>query len=164
MSTAANPVRTPHQRALEATRELRQELGLDDVKALSTALAEAAAREVKRNRAFAQEVRAIYQELIQQPSAARPRKEKNLLPKLVPIVSPESVPRSNVNDIYGPPDPVFLYRLYGKDQLRLALGVFSISLLKEASEKLEQEHPGTKPKSKTRKADIIDYIVETVAA
>jgi hypothetical protein len=162
MSVAVNEARTPHQRARAATRLLRQELGLDDVKVLSTALAEAAAREVKRNRAFAEQVRTIYHELVQQQPPSRPRKEKNSLPKLVPIVPPESLPRHHI-DPYGPPDPVFLYKLYGKDQLRLALEVFSLALLKEAAAKLEEEHPGTRPKSKTRRADLIDYIIETVA-
>lgn len=49
--------------------------------------------------------------------------------------------------------------LYGRNQLRSALEYYRLDMLKEAAAKIEHEHPGTCPTSKSSKAAVIDYIV-----
>src|SRR5262245_18009758 len=66
-ATAQSARQTLQQRGSEATRDLREALRLpgmpSDTTILGTALAEAAAREARRNPQFAEDVRRGYQEL-----------------------------------------------------------------------------------------------------
>jgi hypothetical protein len=56
-------------------------------------------------------------------------------------------------------DPYELLRVYGKGQLRAALSRYSLAKLKEAAALVEQRNAGTRPKSRSRKDEVIDYIV-----
>ena len=62
-------------------------------------------------------------------------------------------------DPYAKLDPYFVCSVYGVHQLRKAMGRYTLAQLKEAVEFVQAKHPGTKPKTKSRKEDIIDYIV-----
>jgi hypothetical protein len=50
--------------------------------------------------------------------------------------------------------------VYGDDKLGRALQDYLLSMLKETSAKIEEQHPGTKPKNRANKQSVIDYIVQ----
>src|SRR5690348_15134447 len=152
---------TVTERGALATKRLRERLGLDNLKLLSTAVAEAAADEIERNPAFVARVQAIYQELVsRQPTRPlRTRKAQIEDVELVPVVDMSGV----TLDPFAPLDPYLLHHIYGSTQLRAALTGYSLAKLKEGMATVEARNPGTKPKSKASKAALIDYIVERVA-
>jgi hypothetical protein len=63
-------------------------------------------------------------------------------------------------DPYGPPDPRDLRYAYGTDKLSRALQDYTMDRLKMAADKVQREHPGTKPTSRAKKQALIDYIVK----
>jgi hypothetical protein len=144
-----------------ATAHLREVLGLDDLKLLSTALAEIVADEAARNPGFANRIRSVYQELVSL-KATRPLRSPTTKPADVDLVPIGSVEHYK-HDPYAPLDPNYLYQVYGAAQLRAALSRYSLATLKEASARIEEKNPGTKPTSRARKDAIIDYIVEHIA-
>lgn len=152
---------TAQQRAVDATSRLRQVLEVDDLKMLSTALAEVAADEAKHNPDFARRIRDVYQELIDSAPKKRtpPAKETATGVALVPLPGTEGLRV----DPFAPLDPYLLTRIYGSHQLRAALGVYSLPKLKQALAVVEERHPDAKPKSKGQKQAVLDYIVEHVA-
>jgi|SRR5579872_89378 len=160
-ATISSAPTTVKQRGIDATKRLRELLGLDDLNLLAIALAETAADEIGRNTSFSERVRHSYQELAQIKSKPKASKARTSRPatKLVPIAHIDDA----VVDPYAPPDPNFLLRLYGPAQLRAALEDYTLDKLKEAAVSIQQKYPGTKPKSKASKAAVIDYIVEHVA-
>lgn len=154
------------QRSVDATRALREALNLppnmSDTHVL-TALAEAAAEETRRNPQFAETVRSRAHEIAAQTaSTAKPvRSAKSApLPPLVPI---RRIPDYHA-DPFNAPDPHFLVRLYGHDQLARALYDYTVDMLKETAAQLEREHPGTKPDNRGRRDALIAYIVEQTPA
>lgn len=157
----ASKVHTVQQRSVEATSRLRTLVGRDDLKLLSTAVAEAAAEEAKQNSAFTQRVRALYDELasLKDVRTSRSRKASEDDVPLVPIGHIEG----RKIDPAAPLDPYFIFQLYGKDQLRRALSRYSLANLKEGLAQVERRNPGTKPRSRASKQAIIDYIFEHVA-
>jgi hypothetical protein len=49
--------------------------------------------------------------------------------------------------------------VYGYHQLGRALQDYTLDRLKQTADKIQAAHPGTKPKSKSSKQAVIDYIV-----
>lgn len=164
-SATQAPRSTLRQRGAEATRALRTALNLppdiSDNTILSTALAEIAAEEVQCNPGFARNVRSRYDELI--ATHGRPVTRKAPAQALPPLVPIGHVPGYHV-DPFNAPDPHFLVRLYGHDQLARALYDYTVDMLKETAAQLEREHPGTKPDNRGRRDALIAYIVEQTPA
>ncbi len=160
MSTTTR-AQTIQQRSVEATGRLRQTLGLDDLKLLSTALAEVAADEIANNPQFANRVRAAYRDLLvmQKTRPLGGDKVRSAEVDLVPLPGTDGVRI----DPYAPLDPYLLTSLYGSNQLRAALSVYTLTKLKQALDAVQQRNPDTKPTSRAKKDAIIDYIVEHVA-
>lgn len=158
--TATLSTRTLQQRSVEATRRLREVLGLDDLKVLSTAVAVVVAEDAARDATYADRVRRVYQDLLSL-QATRPvggKKPKNDV-MLVPVAGVDDT----TIDPYAPLDAYRLNAAYGPHQLRQALSVYSLAKLKQALAAVEGRNPGTKPTNRSRKDAIIDYIVERVA-
>jgi hypothetical protein len=161
-STAQTARQTLQQQGAEAIRSLREALhlpaNLNDTTILGTALARAAAREVRRNAQFASELRREYDDLTATNQSARRRAggQKQELPPLVPIRTDLGFRKI---DPFAPPDPHWLTQVYGLHQLARALHDYSLDDLKRASAIIEAQHPGTKPRSKSSKQSVIDYIV-----
>jgi hypothetical protein len=148
------------QRGTDATQQLRDALNIatnpEDVALLGTALAEAAVREIARNSQFGREVRRQFDELVElRTRAGAPAKKPARLEPLEPIrYSTKPI------DPFAPPDPADLRYVYGDDKLGRALQDYTLFMLKLTAEKVQAEHPGTKPANKNSKAAVIDYIVE----
>ena len=153
---------TDTQRGVDATTQLRMIFGFSNLKAMSTAIAEAAVIEAQSNPAFAERVRKVYQELVNtagkskaSPRTPRPAQKKSTLRPIARVEGYDIDP-------FAALDPYLLYKMYGAEQFPLALDEQTLAGLKQAVEKLMSDNPGTKPKTKSKKADVIDYIVEIV--
>jgi hypothetical protein len=161
--TTAKPVATKPltmtQRAVQATTHLKDLISRDDVKVLSVALAEAAIAEVQRNPAFKQSIQGIYDALVSNKPAKRAG-SKATPKQLIPITSAGEVAIGREDA----PDAYVLQKLYGNVQLRDALERYTLSILREMAEKVMKNNPGTKPKSKSKRDDVIDYIVSQLTA
>ena len=81
-------------------------------------------------------------------------------PRLVPIARVEQA----VLDPFGPPDPLYLLRLYGAAQLPIALAQYSYASLKEAAALLPPEPAGERPRGRRSKDELIAGIVARVTA
>lgn len=132
---------------------------------LSTAVAVSVAEELNKNPELANRVRAIYQELEATAKPARPQSRR------AKIDDAHLVPKGRLEghvfgtaDLYGPPDLRLMYAVYGAEQLPLALRRFTRDLLRAAAAKIEAQHPGTKPANRTRREDLIAYIVQWTVA
>ena len=158
----ASPQGVTSERATEATSRLKKVLNLTDLtsadnKRLSLAIAEVVAEEAEENSRFADRIYRLYQELA--PNKVKGRKKEELQytgEDLVPITSAVGY---SIN-VYGPPDPYELLKIYGKEQLPKALSLYKPAKLKETVARLMEEHPGSKPRTKTKPEDLIDYIVK----
>ncbi len=62
----------------------------------------------------------------------------------------------------GKLDPYQLSKNYEPDQLRTVLASATVTMLREAVDAVQAREPGTKPTSRSKKADMIDYIVDHV--
>jgi len=152
---------TIKQRASAATAQLRQALGLDDLKLLSAAVAEAAASEATKNSEFFARIRRIYEELanlrVHQPSRRRVSTQPRS--QLVPLPGNEGTRF----DPFAPLDPYLLLRLYGPHQLRTALSAYSYAGLRKAVTAVQTHYPGTKPRDGRKTESLINYVVERLA-
>lgn len=157
-STTATKKVSLTARSAAATAELRALVQRDDLKLLSVALSEAAISFSKSNPAFLTKVRDVYDELATATTVNKQRSSRKAPAKLIPIIEPGQI-GFGPNDML---DPYKLYRLYGKEQFAQALGDYLMPDLKRASEIVMEHNPGTKPKSKARRDDLIDYIVEYI--
>lgn len=161
MSTRLEKPLTATQRSAEAARQAAELLGLQDVKAVAAALAETALRNVRRDPAFADHVRLLYNEMAK---TARPKRA----PAQPTAERVELVPREQVTarepNPGGAPDPYYLLELYGADQLAFALARYKVADLKLAAELVQQRNPGTKPTNKGNRDALIAYIVQHVTA
>lgn len=162
-STTRVGTTTVSERTTAATRDLCATLGIGDLssanaKHLALALALVAGEEAARNGEFAARLREAYQALVPAKAPA-PRKAAPAGDKRKIRLTPVGVVDESELDPYGPPNPFALQKLYGNDQLRLALERYSLTALKETLPAMQERFPGTKPK-KITKPGIIDYIVE----
>jgi hypothetical protein len=156
---------TISQRTSEAARLAGEFLGLDDLKRLGAALAEAASEGIQRNPNFAAHVRALYEQMAPKPAVSRSAKaprSKALEPDVELIPVNYAAAKDANLDPTAPPDPYFLLDFYGAHQLALALKRYTPARLREAVKMVKQRNPRTKPKGTSGQA-LIDYIVEYVA-
>ena len=152
---------TMQQRGAEATRDLREALRLptnpNDTSLLGTALARAAAREIRRNPQFAGEVRREYDELMAlRGGGAKRAPSKAPQEPLVPLryLSAQTI------DPFAPPNPKDLVYVYGADKLGRALQEYTLDTLKQTADRIQAVHTGTRPKSRASKQSVIDYILQ----
>jgi hypothetical protein len=126
-----------------------------DAAILGTALAEVAARQIAHNPQFGREVRELYQELASSRRSTPPRPSRRALAPLEPLRH-----AGGEVDPFSPPDPRKLIYVYGVDKLGRALQDYTMDMLKQTVENVQREHPGTKPRTKSSKAALIEYIVQ----
>jgi hypothetical protein len=140
---------------------LRLAVGLEDLKVLSAAVAEVAARFAEEDPHFKRAVQDAYQDLLaaQKTRPLRQPLRPSTRPQLTPVGSAEGFDMGPG----APLNPKALLALYGAGQLRTALEGYSLAALKGAATEIEASHPDTKPKNRGRKDDVIDYIVAQVA-
>lgn len=150
-----------HLNVSDAIKQSARILGLDDTKRLETAIAVASAEELSQNGRFATSVRAVYALL--PPSTKHTRSPLKTLNALTLDVQPIKHVEGFSFDPSQPIDPYLLYEAYGANQMRQLLEVVPLSNLKQTSTFVEQRNPDTKPKSRSIKAAVIEYIMQYVA-
>ncbi len=159
--TAEPSKMTMQQRSQQNAEKIASELGLDNLKLVNVAVLEAALEEIEKNKEFAQLVRRAFDQLTP-PKVKAPSKNKAkggiYKTTLVPIGTVEG----HRIDLGAAPDPFFLVKLYGMHQLYTALDEYSTTILKRSVAEQMVLHPGTKPKNKTNKEDIIAYLIDLV--
>jgi hypothetical protein len=160
----ALPQPTMQDKASQAISTLRKvlklpELSPADLKRLSLAIAAIAAEEAEVNPEFAQKIFCLYEASAPAQKKTLPKKSGYTGEDLVPISSAVGY---QIN-VYGPPDPETLVKIFGKEQLPKVLSLFRPAKLKETVAKLMEEHPGTKPRTRTKTEDLIAYIVSQVS-
>ncbi len=159
MSVILEPTRmTLQERSAAASKTLKSMVGFDDLKVLSAALAEVAVAEAFINQSFVDKIRKTCLELAALTRKASVSSKHKGVVQLIPIGNP------NIGDASwtGELNPYRLYQLFGADQFRLALEQYTLSTLKDGVELVIAKHPGTKPKTRSKKKDIIDYMIEYV--
>lgn len=162
-ATAQTTRQVFQERGAEATRTLREVFQLpvtpSDATILGTALAEVAAEEGRHNPGFVRAVRSRYDELVGLRGTSATRAAHGAREALPPLVPLHRDPNHRI-DTFAPPDPQFLTRVYGREQLGRALQEYTLDMLKRAAANVEAAHPGTRPTSRTRKDAVIAYIVQ----
>ncbi len=169
-TTSRTTQRMLKERSAEATRRLREALGLEDLDVLAIALAEVTTAEAQQNPQLVNSIRSVYDSLME---AKRQSERASKIPSsktkgssghhdeaLVPI----AIIKDYVADPWAPPDPYFLNRLYGPAQLYAALNRYNLPTLKRSLPIVQARHPGTKPRRISSKDDVITYMVEMVTA
>lgn len=160
------PTGTAAQRITLATKQFCEVLGLGtikaaDLKSVELALLVTATDEIRRNAQFAERVReACRPVLAKAPKSPAPRESKRNTPERA--LRPSSQATRSRFSARAPADPYAYWDTYRDDRFHSALSDWHIEELKKAAEVVQQRHPGTKPKSKNRRADMIDYIVRHV--
>jgi hypothetical protein len=64
---------------------------------------------------------------------------------------------------YARPDPYKLLDWYGRDQFRAVIVGATVQSLRELVDAVQAREPGARPASRSKKQDMIDYLVEHVA-
>jgi len=153
------------QRGQYNAERIASELGLDNLKVVNLAVLEAALQEIEHNKEFAQLVKRAFEQF----APAKPQSPKDKGNKATTkgtVYATPLVPIGVVEDYYidlrKPPDPFFLVKVYGMHQLYQALDEHNLASLKRSVAEQMALHPNTKPKTKTKKEDIIAYLIDLV--
>jgi hypothetical protein len=150
------------ERSAQATRGVHEALhlpsGRNDATLLRTAIDEVVAQEARDNERFASALRSRYDELarLHSTSAKRTdyRKQRAGLEPLVPLRHTDRTPNSA-----RAPDPRELIWVFGADKLGRALQDFTMDRLKVMADRIQEQRPSTKPKSRASRQALVDYIV-----
>jgi hypothetical protein len=166
MSTAIfdSPKMTMVQRSQYNAERIASELGLDNLKVVNFAVLEAALQEIEHNKEFAQLVKRAFEQFApakksSKRQSSKPNSKGNVY--TTPLV-PIGIVEDYRLDLSRPPDPFFLVKVYGMHQLYQALDEHNLASLKRSVAEQMALHPNTKPKTKTKKEDIIAYLIDLV--
>lgn len=144
------------QRSNLATQGIITAIGAADKKTALTAALEAVYERLVSDADLHETVRQKYHELAALSSS---KAKKDLGPAPVPIKGRGIEGYSP----YAKYDPYQLVEDYGRDQLRAVLVRATPKRLREAVDIVQGHEPGTKPASRSRNADMVDYVMEHVA-
>lgn len=155
---AAKPARPRSVRGRKAlaTERIIAALVADDSEAALTAALETVADGLERSPAKRDRLRARYAEL----EALRQTAKK---PALAPAPVPISGPDLDHFNPYAKPDPYKLLAWYGHDQFRALISRATPEALRDLVDAVRAREPDATPARRSRKRDMIDYIVEHVA-
>ena len=149
------PLTTTKRKSL-ATEQLLAALAATDKDAAVTAALEVIEEWLVHDAEINRRLRERYAELM---ALSAPKKSHAHRPELVPISGPEL---DHFNP-YAKPDAYKLLDWYGHKQFRPLMEEMTPPTLRDLVASVQAREPGTKPASRTRKQDMIDYIVEHVA-
>jgi hypothetical protein len=137
-----------------ATQQITNAAGSNQTLAITAAL-EVIAERLTWDSGVAQSLRQKYAELLEL-SQPKPNNGASSVPR------PKGTLGLGEFGSLSKLDPYVLSRNYEPWELRQVLGSATAARLKEAVEIVQTREPGTAPKGRTKKADMIDYIVEHV--
>jgi hypothetical protein len=149
-----------------AAKQCYTALGLTNVKkkdskSLELVLLQIVAGEIAHNAVFAQRAREACQQAL--ASATKPASRTR---STASTAEKRSTPVRRVDpsrfSARVPIDPYAFWEQYGDEQFHEKLNGWHIDTLRAAAASVQHRNPGTKPKSKSRSVDLIDYIVRYV--
>jgi len=155
--TSTRPLSAARRKTL-ATNQIVSALGAlgPDQTAAATAALEVVAERMTWDTDLERSLRQKYSELVE---LSKPRQPV--------VVSPAPKPKGTLAlGEFNPDaklDPYQLSRNYEPSQLRTVLASATPTMLREAVDAVQAREPSTKPTSRSKKADMIDYIIEHVA-
>jgi hypothetical protein len=152
-SVSTKPMSAARRKTL-ATQQITNVAGSNQTLAVTAAL-EVIAERLAWDPNVQQSLREKYAELLEL-SQPKPRGSTGSVPK------PKGTLGLGEFSSLGKLDPYVLSRNYEPWELRQVLGSATAARLKQAIEVVQEHEPGTAPKNRTKKADMIDYIVEHV--
>ena len=85
--------------------------------------------------------------------------EPTVTPAPVPIAGPDL----DHHNPYAKPDPYKLLEWYGHDQFRAVIVSQTSKTLRDFVDAVQAREPGAKPASRSKKPDMVEFIVEHVA-
>lgn len=145
-------------------RVLATALGLPDAGRVEAAALLVAAEEVEQSSHFAARVRAAYDLLPESKATRKATSGEDAVAKILSsTLTPVRYVEGREINLAAPLDPYFLLEMYGANQLRQALDLFPLAKLKEGAEAVMVRSPGSKPRSRSSKAAVVDFIVEQLA-
>ena len=148
--------RSVRGRKVRASERIIAALAADDRETALTAALETVADELERDPAMRRRLRARYGEL----EALRHKAKK---PAPAPAPVPISGPDLDHFNPYAKPDPYKLLAWYGHDQFRALISRATPEALRDLVDAVRAREPDATPARRSRKRDMIDYIVEHVA-
>lgn len=166
MSTSVKPhSETLAERSARATNTFCEAIGVGHVseghlKLLSIALAEQGALEAARNPEFAQRVRFAFESLVANPPRASRRRSATVEEAPLEAIGPID---PALRTVQGRDNPYLLYRAYGESQTRRLLMNRDPEELKRSVAIVQAQHPGTAPRDRRFKANLVNYIIEHVS-
>jgi hypothetical protein len=152
-SVSTKPMSAARRKTL-ATQQITDVAGSNRTLAITAAL-EVVAERLAWDANVQQSLHQKYAELLAL-SQPKPRNGVSSMPK------PKGLLALGEFNPLGKLDPYLVSRNYEPGELRQVLGYATAASLKVAVAIVQAREPGTAPKSRTKKADMIDYIVEHV--
>jgi len=150
---STRPMSASRRKAL-ATHQITNVLGSDQSAAVIAAL-EVVAERLAWDTEVQRSLREKYAEIV---DLSKPKPSVGT----GPVPRPKGALALGEWNPLGKFDPYLLSKNYEPDQLRAVLGSATPATLREGVNAVQSHNPGTKPASRARKADMIDYIVEHV--
>lgn len=167
-------------RTKQATQALCAALGLnpkaDDLKYLTLALAEVAAREAAQNPEFARTIATMFTHIAQAEKEGKRRNPKNtpkkknppaaskFPPSVFDLVKPLKPWDYNSFNPYKPEDPYELFDVFGNDQFIMIVRQCKKVLLRQMAAVVLARHPETRKPNLNNDEAMIAYILEHVPA
>jgi hypothetical protein len=151
----ARPLTVSKRKAI-ATAQLVDALAAADKDTALTAALEILTERLAADTTLSGQLHARYHELEAVRDATR---KQPPAPAPVPISGPDL---DHFNP-YARPDPYKLLDWYGRDQFRAVIVGATVQSLRELVDAVQAREPGARPASRSKKQDMIDYLVEHVA-
>lgn len=154
---------TVAQRTGQAAEQAATYLGVFDAKLLGAVLAESALAELRRSADFAALVSAAYEAAAPKPKPPKPPRQTGASARGKAnriVLKPIKDAGTHQINIAAEVDPYFLYEVFGREQLPLALEGFSKKkLLDEVVPIVQRHHPDARPNANADKQGVISFIV-----
>lgn len=166
---SVTPIETTHDvgdvktRSALATRQFCDALGVGvvgpkNLPYLTIALTEVVAREIQQNAALRRHILTLYEELVPPIAPRTSRSRSN-----TKASSGEGSSKAGKSTKASPtdaPDLQLLAQHFSGDQLVAQLRKYDLPSLKKAVALVQEKHPGTKPKTLSKKDDIVAYLLQ----
>lgn len=170
LPTVETPPETITERSARATRALCGAVGLGtvastDLKLLTIALAEVAAREAQQNEGFAIRVRGAFNKLKEEKATGAKKQStgaKSKQPLVLGVLQPIRPSELGRLNPFGTLDPYALVDVYGDAQAKQVLENMPLDEIKKSSAIVEERNPGTGPANRRAKKSYVAYIMEHV--
>ncbi len=150
-------------RSALATRQFCEALGVGvvgpkNLTYLTVALTEVVAHEIQHNAALRERIRRLYEELV--PPATSRTKRSNSNTKVTNGEGSSKASKTTKVSPTDAPDLQLLAQHFSGDDLFAQLRKYDLPSLKKVVALVQEKYPGTKPKTLSKKDDIVAYLLQ----